>query len=228
MKEVTQRPKSESEGNAINTVRIPDHTFNNIFHENTNTSYGEKIELEYSSHYLNNRELSKPPYFTDKALVDMALNKIPDFESLIYELTEIIGSVGNQIGALDFLPVLRKFSLTDPVELYNFIKNPETNHVIIKNEHLKMVLIRWEPGDISKIHGHAIGGCVFKVLHGKIVEKRFSVENKYKLLSESTYHKDHISYIDDIMGLHCVGNPYSNPAVTLHMYTPGDYKPNTL
>ena len=228
MKEVTQKSRPVSEGNNLNISKFPDYISNNIGSGNTNTSYGEKIEFEYLSHYLNDHELSKPPYFTDKALVDMALNKIPDFESMIFELTKIIGSAGDQLAALDFLSVMRKFSLTDQIELNNFIKNPETNHVIIKNKYLKMVLIRWEPGDISKIHGHAIGGCVFKVLHGKIVEKRFSVENKNKLLSEGTYHKDHISYIDDIMGLHCVGNPYSKPAVTLHMYTPGDYKPNTL
>ena len=97
--------------------------------------------------------------------------------------------------------------------------------MLVQNDLIKIVLIRWNPGDECNIHGHAERGCVFKVLEGKIVEKRFSADDEQRQLAEGTYEKDNIAYIDDLMGLHCVGNPFSKPAITLHMYTPGNYKP---
>ena len=86
-----------------------------------------------------------------------------------------------------------------------------------------MVLIRWEPGASCNVHGHAVGGCIFKVLHGKISEKRYSAGDKKELISENTCYKDNIAYIDDLIGLHSVENPYDSPAITLHLYTPGNY-----
>ena len=166
------------------------------------------------------------PFFTEKAFLDMALGEIPDFESLYQDLSEILESGVTALSAVQFLPALRQFSLTDHVEINNFLKNPETNHVLVQNDQIKIVLIRWQPGAESSIHGHAVGGCVFKVLHGKIVEKRYSADEQQRLLAEGTYQKDNIAYIDDIMGFHSVGNPYSSPAISLHMYTPGNYMTN--
>jgi hypothetical protein len=173
---------------------------------------------------LDENQDTQYPFFTEKAFMDMALGKIPDFESLYEILSGIKVSKDVPLSAIQFLPALRQFTITDRTEIENFIKNPETNHVLVQNDQIKIVLIRWQPGDESKIHGHADGGCVFKVLHGKIVEKRFSSGRTQRLLAEGTYQKDNIAYIDDIIGLHSVGNPYSSPAITLHMYTPGNYK----
>jgi len=164
------------------------------------------------------------PFFTEKAFLDMSMGRIPDFESLYHSLSLMILQEGAPLSAIQFLPALREFSLNDAEEIKNFISNPETNHVLVQNDQIKIVLIRWNPGDECNIHGHAERGCVFKVLKGKIVEKRFSADDEQRQLAQGTYEKDNIAYIDDVMGLHCVGNPYSSPAITLHMYTPGNYK----
>ena len=165
------------------------------------------------------------PFFTEKAFMDMSLGRIPDFESLYHSLSEIQVNEDIPLSAIQFLPALRSFTVDNEVEIKNFINNPETNHVLVQNDLIKIVLIRWNPGDECNIHGHAERGCVFKVLEGKIVEKRFSADDEQRQLAQGTYEKDNIAYIDDIMGLHCVGNPFSKPAITLHMYTPGNYKP---
>ena len=174
---------------------------------------------------LEERKNAQYPFFTEKAFMDMSTGRIPDFESLYHSLSEMTISEGAPLSAIQFLPVLRAFTLKDETEIKNFINNPETNHVIVQNDLIKVVLIRWNPGDECNIHGHAERGCVFKVLEGKIAEKRFSTDNSDQMLAEGTYQKDNIAYIDDVMGLHCVGNPYLEPAITLHMYTPGNYKP---
>ncbi len=163
-------------------------------------------------------------FFTEKAVTDMASGKIPNFIQLYHSLKDIQAIPGFQLSAINFLQALREFSLTDTDEIERFINNPETNHVLVQNDKLKMVFIRWEPGSSCKIHGHAAGGCVFKVLQGKVLEKRFSADEKQQLLSENTYYQDSIAYIDDIVGLHSVENPNNAPAITLHLYTPGNYK----
>jgi len=174
---------------------------------------------------LENSKDAQFPFFTEKAFLDMSLGRVPDFESLYHSLSEIQITDEVPLSAIQFLPALRSFSIDNRDEIKNFIDNPETNHVLVQNDLIKIVLIRWNPGDECNIHGHAERGCVFKVLEGKIVEKRFSADDEQKQLAQGTYEKDNIAYIDDLMGLHCVGNPFSEPAVTLHMYTPGNYKP---
>ena len=67
-------------------------------------------------------------------------------------------------------------------------------------------------------------GGLIKVMHGEIEEKRYTANSQQRLLSKSTYLADHIAYIDDVMGLHSVGNNQNSPALTLHISTPGNYK----
>lgn len=183
---------------------------------NKTRTFKDLLEKGQNAHY---------PFFTEKAFLDMSMGRIPDFVSLYYNLSEIIVSEGAPLSAIQFLPVLRTFTIENKTEIKNFISNPETNHVIVQNDLVKIVLIRWEPGSECNIHGHAEKGCVFKVLKGKIVEKRFSADDVQRQLAQGTYEKGSIAYIDDLMGLHCVGNPFTEPAITLHMYTPGNYKP---
>jgi len=183
---------------------------------NKTSTFKNLLEEGQNAHY---------PFFTEKAFMDMSMGRIPDFESLYHSLSEIIVMEGAPLSAIQFLPALRTFTIENKTEIKNFLSNPETNHVIVQNDLIKIVLIRWEPGSECNIHGHAEKGCVFKVLKGKIVEKRFSADNTKRLLAQGTYKKDTIAYIDDLMGLHCVGNPFTEPAITLHMYTPGNYKP---
>ena len=96
--------------------------------------------------------------------------------------------------------------------------------MLVQNEQVKIIAIRWEPGQMSDIHGHVIGGGLIKVMHGEIEEKRYSADSEQRLLATGTYLKDNIAYIDDIMGLHSVANKQSTPAITLHIYTPGNAK----
>jgi len=173
---------------------------------------------------LDDIEETEYPFFTEKSFLDMAMGRIPDFESLYLSLSKIQVASGVPVSALQFMPALGEYTLNDPEEIENFVSNPETNHVLVQNDLIKIVLIRWEPGTECGIHGHAEGGCVFKVLKGKVVEKRFTADDAKEQLAEGTYGEGNMAYIDDQMGLHCVGNPFSEPAITLHMYTPGNYK----
>jgi cysteine dioxygenase len=86
---------------------------------------------------------------------------------------------------------------------------------------LKVVLIKWSGHESSNLHGHKKGGCIFKVLHGKVKEERYPNLTHKKLLSKCTYHPGNVAYIDDRMGLHIVKNPSAKVAMSIHLYTPG-------
>ena len=231
MKEVQvkkQKNKNEtsSQPDNINASRSIAQTYTGSKNpDDHNNSANKAAKARTFKDLLEEDKKAQYPFFTEKAFMDMSMGRIPDFESLYHNLSEMIVPNGVPLSAIQFLPILRSFTINDKTEIEDFIKNPQTNHVIVQNDLIKIVLIRWEPGDECNIHGHAERGCVFKVLEGKIVEKRFSTDNDQKQLAQGTYEKDNIAYIDDLMGLHCVGNPFSEPAITLHMYTPGNYKP---
>ncbi|MCK5206523.1 MAG: cysteine dioxygenase family protein [Cyclobacteriaceae bacterium] len=164
---------------------------------------------------------------TAKAMYQMSLGQIPDLWEVCFDLYTTFFSKTGPYTAMQFVPVLKKLISISKLDLGQFLKNPDTNHVLIQNELLKVVLIHWEPGKFSNIHGHPKGGCVFKVLHGSIEEKRYTTETSPKLLAVSTYQKDAMGYIDDQMAYHAVGNPFNTPAISLHAYTPGLKKTNS-
>ena len=163
------------------------------------------------------------PFFMDQAFADMTLGQIPNFEQLYHSYLEIESEAGKLLPAIHFLPALRDFSLTNK-DIASLLNNPEPKHILVQNDQVKIILIRWQPGELSDIHGHAIGGGLIKVLHGEIKENRYTADSQQRLLSKSTYFTNHIAYIDDVMGLHSVENSQDSPALTLHIYTPGNYK----
>ena len=157
----------------------------------------------------------------EDALSQMIFGELPDISQVCYDLYRTFFKKESTNSALQFIPELRGMAALQNMEIERFLNNPQTNHVLIQNGLLKVVLIRWEPGKISSIHGHPAGGCVFKVLEGSVEELRYTTNESPQLLSSSHFHKEGIGYIDDQLGYHAVGNPYNTPAVTLHVYTPG-------
>lgn len=160
---------------------------------------------------------------TEKAFADTAKGKIPNFQRLCRNLLETIDPTKDSFSALQFLDALQQ-SFSDHDAIQSLLEHQETRHVIIHNELMKVILIRWNPGESSNLHGHAEGGCVVKVLHGTVEESRYETGNPDRLLSRNTYFPGNLAYIDDRMGFHIVSNPESEPAITMHLYTPGNYK----
>lgn len=158
---------------------------------------------------------------TKEARVEMEFNTIPDLKKVCIDLYQTSFVEAAPSLATRFIPVLKSMEDIRPTALNIFECNQKTNHVLIENSLLKVVLIHWEPGKISSIHGHPSGGGVFKVLKGSVEELRYTSSNSPQLLASSTYQKDAIGYIDDQLGLHAVGNPFNTSAVTLHAYTRG-------
>lgn len=163
--------------------------------------------------------IGKFPIMEEEALSQMAKGTIPDLRKLCLDLWESLHHVKAPYSALQFIPILKKFDLTDEKEIDRFLQNPKTNHVLVDNGILKVVLIHWKPGKKSSIHGHPRGGCVFKVLQGSLEEQRFSANEEQRFLGVTTLLKDGMGYIDDQMAYHAIGNPNGKSALSIHVYT---------
>lgn len=201
-----------------------------------NTTIATNLQDGLSAYnYANAGDLSLSPFSqnTFKAAINresllnpksngqMALGLIPDLWDVCLDLFSTFFIREAPYSAIQFVPVLKAFQSIEEQQIQRFINNPETNHVLIQNDLLKVVLIHWKPGKISSIHGHPSGGCVFKVLKGQLEELRYTTDASPQLLSSSTLLAGSMAYIDDKMGYHAVGNPFNSPAISLHVYTPG-------
>jgi predicted metal-dependent enzyme (double-stranded beta helix superfamily) len=158
---------------------------------------------------------------TDEALIEIEQGGIPDLRRVCFDLYNTFSKPADTYSAVQFIPLLKQLEALAPSEAKRFIQNPATKHVLVNNPLLKVVLLHWKPGTLSNIHGHPAGGCVFKVLKGRLREKRYAPDASQRLVSVSTLQSEGIAYIDDDMAYHAVGNPYSASAISLHVYTPG-------
>ena len=140
------------------------------------------------------------------------------FEALTYRLMLKAMTLPKQATAQDLRPILERAAAI-PSSAWDFLADtPEGKHVFVNNEYLKVLLIRWEPGSISSRHYHPNGGGLITVLEGAIQEDRYLNDTIAVPYEQQVRNRGNISYIDDRLGLHTVGVPFDQPAVTLHAY----------
>lgn len=151
----------------------------------------------------------------------IAWGDLPDLGPFALDLFQAVQRQQAPASALPFMPILKKIPAKHLEQIVECFGYRESNMVLVQNEWLKALIIYWEAGKSGKVHGHPKGGCVFSVLKGKLLEKRYSPEPDQSLLSENLYSKGSLAYIDDTMAYHAVENPYAEWALSIHVYTPG-------
>lgn len=183
------------------------------------SQFSSYSQLSVTPNGILNQFSEHPNLFSEFS--DTIFQEVPELIHIVLELKGTFYKNRAPFKALQFVPVLKGFSLQDRDQKKRIAENPAHRHILIQNGLLKVVLIYWNPGDYSPIHGHPAGGCVFKVLSGKLEEKRYSPDTEQHLLAVSKYRTGSMGYIDDIMAYHAVGNPFKEPAISIHAYTPG-------
>lgn len=190
-------------------TRTMEHVFNNTAIESPSLNW---------VNYLGNTEFNKQGILTSRIAYQMATGQIPDLWDICHAFTTTHIDSEAAYPAFQFLPILQMMQDLDPDQVKRFIKNRETRHVLLSNDRFELVLIHWKPGKASDIHGHPEGGCLFKLLQGKLEELRYTPDSKRNLMSTSSLRKGDIAYIDDRIAYHQVGNPYGSSAISLHVY----------
>ena len=193
---------------------------NNLFN---NTATGTR-SMNGTNYFLaqgydeNTTRSSQSRLFNRESAYQMASGQLPDFREVCLEMIDILQKNVAAYTSFHFLPVLKKLKKLDPEQVKRYSKNPESRHVLISNEYFELVLNLWKPGRATDIHGHPGEGCLFKLLHGKREELRYTPERSPKLLSMNSLRSGEVAYIDNSIAYHQVGNPYGSTAISLHVY----------
>lgn len=139
-------------------------------------------------------------------------------EDISYHLLVRAMTLRNNATAREFQPILERAASMSASEWAFLATESGGRKVLVDNEFLKVVLIRWEPGVECARHYHPNGGGMIMVLEGAIQESRFLNDSIPVPYEVRTLQRHAMSYIDDHLGAHVVANPQENAAITLHAY----------
>jgi cysteine dioxygenase len=111
-------------------------------------------------------------------------------------------------------------------EINNYIyfdksKNYTRNLISTDNKTYTLLLLCWNTNKYSPIHDHPENGCWVKIISGSINEIKYKCKNNKLIEISNDTINSGVTYIDNSIGLHKVGNPDNNiKAITLHLYSP--------
>ena len=94
--------------------------------------------------------------------------------------------------------------------------------LVCKTDNYDMYIITWDKNQVSPIHDHSLNGCVYKILEGNIIENIY--DKDLKLNCTNIVNKNNCGCICNDIGYHSMNNDYDNICVSLHVYSPPDYK----
>ncbi len=95
------------------------------------------------------------------------------------------------------------------------------------NEHIEIDVLSWKSARGSKIHDHPSKGCLLKIMSGYLIENIYVKKNdEIKFVETKQLNTNHISYKCGDSFLHNIDNPTEDYSVSLHVYSPPNYKLN--
>ena len=118
---------------------------------------------------------------------------------------------------------MNTFDFSSLIDASHFCDNQYKRIKLICTDSVAVYCIYWAMNSYSPPHDHPDGGCILKVMRGKLVETNYKIiSDKIELQSEQTLVKDSvgIKYSDDLHSIKALDD-----TVSVHIYFPGDYKP---
>ncbi|MEP2936742.1 MAG: cysteine dioxygenase family protein [Gilvibacter sp.] len=122
----------------------------------------------------------------------------------------------------DYVKIVSRMQLPkEDFDRFSFWKpDGYTRNCIKRTQEYELVLICWNPGDITSVHGHNQQRCWVYQVDGAISEQRFEMGEQGQL-KESQYLEltsGELSYMNDKMGYHALENRSQARARSLHLY----------
>ena len=99
-------------------------------------------------------------------------------------------------------------------------KESYTRNCIVDNEKFELILLCWEPGQITPIHDHGGEECWVKIIEGDFRETIYK-EDEYgnlDIVKSSVAKVNDITYMIDFMGFHSLENLCEKRSMSLHLY----------
>ena len=94
-----------------------------------------------------------------------------------------------------------------------------TRNCLARSEKFEFILLCWDKGALTPVHGHGGQDCWVYQVSGKVLEKRFiESANGFETTNEMVLDQGRITYMHDRMGYHSLENVSGHKAMTLHLY----------
>jgi len=93
-------------------------------------------------------------------------------------------------------------------------------NTVLLNDQCELVVICWQPGQMSAIHDHGSSYCLYLVVEGTMVEERYRLEgSKPEPTDERSFARGDIT-IASGESVHRINNRGDKNLVTVHIYSP--------
>jgi cysteine dioxygenase len=162
------------------------------------------------------------------------------FRTLVQALSDVLGPSSGinseDVDPEDLIGLMSKYTSNEfQWKSYAFAdgsRNYTRNLVDEGNGKSNLLILVWNPGKGSPIHDHANAHCVMKILKGSLRETLYTIPEDtndaeagkvipLEIARQTIYQNNEVTYISDQIGLHKIANASrSEPAVSLHLYTP--------
>ncbi|NOQ74869.1 MAG: hypothetical protein GQ574_22840 [Crocinitomix sp.] len=95
-----------------------------------------------------------------------------------------------------------------------------TRNCIIDTEKFELILLCWEPGQMTPIHDHGGEECWVKVISGEFRETIYQENEAGELtvVKSAVAKTNDITYMIDFMGFHSLENLSNERSMSLHLY----------
>ena len=148
-------------------------------------------------------------------------------------MMKVIEQIINMKTLDNILPIIQNITINDLDLNINTIFNNEEivsndfryiRKKLASNNNFDVYLIKWLPYCESAIHDHPDNGCFFKILDGEIIEEVYS--KNLNVIDTNYYMKSNFGKIHDDIGYHKMINKSNKECISLHVYSPSNYKTN--
>ena len=93
-------------------------------------------------------------------------------------------------------------------------------NTVLLNDQCELVVICWQPGQMSAIHDHGSSYCLYLVIDGTMVEERYRLKDgKPEKQDERSFGRGDIT-IASGDSVHRINNRGDKQLVTVHIYSP--------
>ncbi|MFZ9028921.1 MAG: cysteine dioxygenase [Crocinitomicaceae bacterium] len=109
--------------------------------------------------------------------------------------------------------------ISDFKEFATWEKGGYTRNCIARRDSFEFILLCWDAGAKTPIHGHDSQNCWVYQVSGSVSEQRFKQTSYgFELTNETVLEQGKITYMHDRMGYHTLENTSQSPSMTLHVY----------
>lgn len=146
---------------------------------------------------------------------------------LTSQYMQSIKSIDELVASLDEAtpkdyPLIAKSINIDPEDFYEYATwEPRgyTRNCIARTDDYELILICWDAGAVTPLHGHDGQDCWVYQVTGEMTELRYDKEGgKLKKTNEMAFSQGSLAYMHDRMGYHVLKNLGDTRCMTLHCY----------